>query len=67
MIFNQKEERKILIFYCPVCQSNFCIFGETYHGCLVNHPAGTCCHFNETTISEEKVKKIEAIIKEDSK
>lgn len=66
MIFHQSNKEIISIYRCPICKGTYLAqTGDIRIRCAVNHSPGSCCHYAERPINEEKIIKIEEIINED--
>ncbi len=60
MIFPQAEDFSISIIFCPICKKHYRANSVNKNmSCLVMHGPGSCCHYNDLEISEEKVKQLE--------
>jgi len=63
MIFPEQENKTIEIFHCPLCKKNY-VRGFSDMSCCVQHGPGSCCHFTDKFISDEKIVQILKLTKE---
>jgi hypothetical protein len=65
MIIPNQEEIVVEIYSCPICGDSYLRHRENI-SCLVMHQPGTCCHHSEETIEQEKIDRIQEILKRPS-
>ncbi len=63
-IMSLREENILRIYRCPVCQGVYqAQLGPDFFNCAVNHPSGSCCHYEEIEVIEEQLVRIRKILK----
>jgi len=64
MITQQTEELLLRIVWCPLCNKKYASREKSDIGCLVNHGPGSCCHFGDIHIADEKYENIKRCFEE---
>jgi len=60
-IIPQHERTIVTIIHCPVCNKYYRL-NYSAMGCLVQHGPGSCCHFGDTEIAEDKVVEVQKLL-----
>ena len=65
MIYPLKEELQFDIYYCQKCKKyNMSTPQSQTWSCVVSHPPGDCCHYNEQEVSTKTIKEMKKILEE---
>ena len=63
MIFPESNPNIITIFRCPQCGQTY-VQGSSTMSCCVAHSPGSCCHYTDQCLSQEKLTRIKEVLNE---